>query len=79
MHSILPDSPFPQQQSFDVENSPTHRERKGKKVTSTSSIHNEIFDLIIEIADINIGTSTKVEQRERYEEEKLRILHANEE
>ncbi|CAH1420648.1 unnamed protein product [Lactuca virosa] len=50
-----------QQQSFSVENSPPQRKRKGKKVASTSSTENEMFDLIKQIDDIKTATETEAE------------------
>ncbi|CAI9290161.1 unnamed protein product [Lactuca saligna] len=67
-----------QQQSFSIEDSPPQRKRKGKKAESTSSIENEMFDLLKQIAGIKTATETQAEQRQRYQEQKLRILEASE-
>ncbi|XP_023750223.1 uncharacterized protein LOC111898555 [Lactuca sativa] len=70
---------FPQQQQpFNVEDSPPQRKRKGKKVASVSSTQNEMFDLVNHIASINTTTNIEAKQRQRYREQKLRILEANE-
>ncbi|CAI9289303.1 unnamed protein product [Lactuca saligna] len=72
-------SPQQQQQLFSVEDSPPQRKRKGKKATSTSSTKNEMFDLVKQIVGIKTATETEAEQRQRYREQKLCILEANEE
>ncbi|CAH1430607.1 unnamed protein product [Lactuca virosa] len=69
----------PKQQSFNVENPPPQRKRKGKKAKSTLSTQNEIFDLVNEIAGINTATKKEVEQRQRYRKQKLHIFQDNEE
>ncbi|CAH1441424.1 unnamed protein product [Lactuca virosa] len=65
-----PGFPQQQEQSFNVEDSPPQRKIKGKKVASTSSTQNEMFDLVKQIVDINTTTNTWAEQRQRYREEK---------
>ncbi|CAH1432335.1 unnamed protein product [Lactuca virosa] len=52
---------------------------KSKKAASTSSTENEMFDLVKQIVGIKTTTETEAEQRQRYREQKLCILEANEE
>nr|KAJ0206216.1 hypothetical protein LSAT_V11C500267170 [Lactuca sativa] len=73
IHSILLDS------SSCVEDLPPQRKRKGNKTTSTSSTENEMFDLAKQIVGINTATEIEMEQIQRYWEQKLCILEANEE